>query len=407
MLRRALSFLGFDGLYRNEGSQNPQPDTFAGPTPQPVTFDTAMQLSAVWACSRLLSETVAGLPINFTKRNGVGGEKPMTNDVTEMFNGKVNRYQTRFEFMETMMLNLVMRGNCYALKQYSGTRLVGLLPIMSSQVETRLLLDGSIVHYYYHDTGVTVYSSEDIWHVKLFGNGIVGLSPLGYARNTIGIALAAERRVSHVFQNGGKPSGVLMIDKKLTNDQREQVRREFNELREGNNDRLMVLEAAMKYETISMSPGDIQLLESRRFSIEDLARYMGVPSVLINDTSGSTTWGSGIEQLVQGFYKLNLRPYLERFESSIIHNLMKPADRVGASVEFDFDALLRADQSARFESYQKALNAGLMTPDEARAKEHLPPKAGGDKLYMNGTMVPIEQAGRQRVVTPEGGNNGI
>jgi len=407
MFRRALSFLGFDGLNRNEGSQNPQPDSYAGPTPQPVTFDTAMQLSAVWACSRLLSETVAGLPLRFTVRDGVGGERQMSNDVTDMFAGKVNRYQTRFEFMETMMLNLVMRGNSYALKQYSGSRLVGLLPIMSSQVETKLLKDGSVVHCYYHDAGVTVYPAESIWHVKLFGNGVVGLSPLGYARNTIGIALAAERRVAHVFQNGGKPSGVLMIDKKLTNDQREQVRREFNELREGNTDRLMVLEAAMKYEAISMTPGDIELLESRRFSIEDLARYMGVPSVLINDTSGSTTWGSGIEQLVQGFYKLNLRPYLERFESSIIHNLMKPDDRVGASVEFDFDSLLRADQAARFESYNKGLNAGLITPNEARSKEHLPPLAGGDKLYMNGTMVPIEQAGRQRVATPEGRNDGI
>lgn len=397
MFRRVLSWLGFDGLYIQEGSQNPTPMVHNGPSAQPVSFETAMQLSAVWASARLLSEAVAGLPLNIHDGEG----NPIKSDVAEVFTGKVNQYQTRFEFMETMMLNLVMRGNCYALKQYSGTRLVGLLPLMASQVETRLLLDGTVIHVYYGDKDIKVYSSDSIWHVRLFGNGIVGLSPLGYARNTIGIALAGERRASEIFNNGGKPSGVLMIDKLLTADQREQVRREFNELREGNSDRLMVLEAKMDYKTISMSPEDIQLLESRRFQIEDLARFFGVPSVLINDTSGSTTWGSGIEQLVQGFYKLNLRPYLERFEASIKYNLLAPGLRNKTVIEFDFDALLRGDRSARAEARQKELNSGQITPNEARAEEGRAPLPGGDVLLVNSTMIPITQA-RMPVVIAEG-----
>lgn len=397
MFRRVLSWLGFDGLYIQEGSQNPTPMVHNGPSAQPVSFETAMQLSAVWASARLLSEAVAGLPLNIHDGEG----NPIKSDVAEVFTGKVNQYQTRFEFMETMMLNLVMRGNCYALKQYSGTRLVGLLPLMASQVETRLLLDGTVIHVYYGDKDIKVYSADSIWHVRLFGNGIVGLSPLGYARNTIGIALAGERRASEIFNNGGKPSGVLMIDKLLTADQREQVRREFNELREGNSDRLMVLEAKMDYKTISMSPEDIQLLESRRFQIEDLARFFGVPSVLINDTSGSTTWGSGIEQLVQGFYKLNLRPYLERFEASIKYNLLAPGLRNKTIIEFDFDALLRGDRAARADARQKELNSGQITPNEARAEEGRAPLPGGDVLMVNSTMIPITQA-RMPVVTPEG-----
>lgn len=402
MLRRVLSWLGFDGLYIQEGSQNPQPMTHNGPSPEPVSFETAMQLSAVWASARLLSEAVAGLPLEIHDGKG----NPVRSDVSELFSGKVNRYQTRFEFMETMMLNLVMRGNCYALKQYSGNRLVGLMPLMASQVETRLLPDGAVVHVFYGDKDVKVYAADSVWHVRLFGNGIVGLSPLGYARNTIGIALAGEKRVSHVFQNGGKPSGVLMVDKLLTDKQREQVRSEFNELREGNNDRLMVLEADMKYQTISMSPEDIQLLESRRFQIEDLARFFGVPSVLINDTSGSTTWGSGIEQLVQGFYKLNLRPYLERFEASIKHNLMSPSVRSKSVVEFNFDALLRGDRAGRADARQKEINSGQMTPNEARAEEGREPLPGGDVLMVNSTMIPITQA-RMPVTNPEGASNGI
>lgn len=330
--------------------------------------------------------------MHFSKKVG-DTEKPLDNDVSRLFARKINRYQTRFEFMETLMLNLVMHGNFYALKEKNGGELIALQPLMSSQVEVRLMDDGSIAYYYYQDSGITVFSEESIWHVKLFGNGIVGMSPLGYARNTIGIAQSGESRVASIFMNGGKPSGVLMIDKILKPEQRDAIRREFNELREGNSDRLMVLEADMKYQTVSMSPEDIELLDSRKFQIEDLCRFMGVPSVLVNDTQGSTVWGSGIQQLVQGFYKLNLRPYLERIESSIIFNLMKPEDRKNAVVEFDFDSILRADMAARMDGYNKAINSGVMTPNEARSKEHMPSRDGGDELYINGSLIPLSKSG--------------
>lgn len=402
MFRRILGYFGY-GPSVQQGDQDPGPGTYYGQSAATVTFDTAMQLSAVWACARLLSETVASLPLTFHSVDRDGNETALENDVSEVFGSKVNRYQTRFEFIETMVLNLSLRGNAYALKQKVNGRLVGLLPLMSSQMTTRLLPDGSVVHCYYNDEGVTAFADESIWHLKLFGNGIIGLSPLQYARNAIGIALAGETRVSQIFQNGGKPSGVLTIDKILKPEQREQIRQSFRELREGNNDRLMVLEGDMKYQAISMSPEDIQLLESRRFQIEDICRFMGVPSVLVNDTSGSTTWGSGIEQLVQGFYKLNLRPYLERIEASIIENLMSPADRARAKVSFDFDALLRADRRGRAEANQKDIQAGIRTPNEVRQEEGLPPKEGGDLLYVNGTMVPLTQARAPARTT--GGNN--
>lgn len=404
MIRRIWSWLGsFSGLHVQEGSQNPTPTSYNGASPQPVSFDTAMQLSAVWASARLLSETIASLPVEFLDDEG----KPVRNDVSSLFDGKVNRYQTKFEFMETMMLNLVMQGNAYALKQYSGNRLVGLMPLMASQVETRLLRDGTVIHVYYDYNGDRrVFSADAVWHVKLFGNGVVGLSPLGYARNTVGIALAGERRAAAIFQNGGKPSGVLMIDKALTEKQREQVRNEFNELREGNSDRLMVLEADMKYQTVSMTPEDIELLESRRFQIEDLARFFGVPSVLINDTSGSTTWGSGIEQLVQGFYKLNLRPYLERFEQSIKYNLMPVGQRNKVTIKFDFDELLRGDRQGRAEARQKEINSGQITPNEARREEGREPMPGGDSLFVNSTMIPIDRAANP-IIRPRGGENGV
>lgn len=399
MLTRLMHWLGYSGLQRVRGAQYPVPQSYASESPANVNFDTAMSLSAVWACSRLLAETIAALPIEF--RDKQTGEVVRDHALQQLFDGRVNRYQTKVEFMETMILNLVMSGNAYAVKQFSGNRLVGLLPIMSSQVETKLMNDGSVVHHYYHDRGVTVYADESVWHVKLFGNGVVGLSPLAYARNTMGIALAGESRVAHIFKNGGKPSGVLTIDHVLKKEQREQVRHSFRELQEGNNDRLMVLEAGMQYHQVSMSPQDIQLIESRRFQIEDIARFFGVPSVLINDTSGSTTWGSGIHELVQGFYKLNLRPYLERLESSMRANIMTPEERARVEVKFDFDALLRASKGERLDANNDAINSGQLTPNEARNSEGLPPRQGGDQLYINSTLVPIQQAGRNGPNAPQ------
>jgi hypothetical protein len=184
-----------------------------------------------------------------------------------------------------------------------------------------------------------------------------------------------------------------MIDKVLTEQQREAVRNNFKELAEGNNDRLFVLEAGMKFEQVSLSPQDIELLASRRFQIEDIARFFGVPSVLINDTAAGTTWGSGIQQIVQGFYKLNLRPFLERYEASMKAWLLTPAERLTMDIEFDFNSLLQPEMKERITSGKEAVQGGLFTPNEWRMTEGMQPKEGGDQLLVQQQMIPINKAG--------------
>ena len=260
-------------------------------------------------------------------------------------------------------------------------------------METELLPDGTVVHKYTTPSGnINVFSSQSVWHIKLFGNGIVGLSPLGYAGNALGLSKSLSDRQNKLASNGGKIGGILTCDRALTNEQRDSVRNKYSSLTEGNAEKLFVLEADFKWQQSSLSPTDMQLLESRKFSIEDIARFMGVPSVLINDTAASTTWGSGIEQINQGFYKLNLKPYLERIESSIKRHLMPRSDWESVDIEFNFDSLLRADKVTRLDAQSKAVNAGIMTPNEARAEEGLGPQTGGDKIYLNGSLV---QAGTQ------------
>jgi len=397
-----LSFFGLGSLQRNVGPQFPTPTGYTNTPASPVTEDTALQVSAVWACARLLAETVASLPLCVYAKSSSGRERDDGHWFAQLMARKVNRYQTRVEFFETVMLNLVLHGNAYCLIQRTGNRITSLLPLMSAQVETRLQPDGSVLHYYLSSAGLQVFAAESIWHLKYRGNGIVGLSPLAYGRNLIGVAQSAEQAVTNIYANGGKPSGVLVLDRLLKPEQRAEIRANFSTLTTGNNDRLLVLEQGMKFEAISLSPQDIELLASRRFQIEEICRWFGVPSVLVNDTSSSTAWGSGIEQIVAGFYKLNVRPQLERIEASIEGNLWTPADVVSHEVEFDFDSLLRADQGKRFEIYKNGVLSGVMTPNEARAEEAMPAKPGGDSLLAPVNMLPIEKLGQQPRPLPGG-----
>jgi HK97 family phage portal protein len=385
-------------IFRTRGTQSPAPSGYSAPSPAPVTLETAMQVSAFWACVRLIAETIGSLPFVMYERSGdvrVASDHPLA----LLFADKVNRYQSRQEFFETLALNLATSGNAYTLIQRLGTKIIGLLPLMSGQVEVKSLEGGGLAYCYVEDGVVRVFSEENVWHLKLFGNGVIGLSPLAYARNSVGMAIAGETRTGKLWANGGKPSGVLLIDKLLTEPQRDQMRNEFKGLREGNVDELMVLEAGAKYETISLSPQDMELLDSRRFQIEDIARFLGVPSVLINDTSATTVWGSGISQIVAGWYKLGLRPYLERFQTGAKLKLLTPAERQKYEFEFDFRALLRIDPKDHMATLTQGVGSGLLTRNEARVELGKAPMTGADELTVQVNLTPIELLGAATNVT--------
>jgi HK97 family phage portal protein len=389
----------FGGLTRERGIQYNTP-AYSDPSASPVTFDTALQLSAVWACVKLLSETPASLPLHFYRREEDELVEVPDHPLALLFRGKVNRYQNRIEFWETVLLNLHTHGNAYIQIIKSGRRITALLPLMSAQIETRLLTDGSVSYQYTADAGVTIFSEASIWHIKLMGNGVMGLSPLAYQRNTLGIAQSAEKAVTNIYANGAKPSGVLKLDRLLTKSQRDEVRESFASLTTGSNNRLMVLEKGTEFQAVSLSPQDIELLQSRKFQISEICRWYGVPSVMVNDNNGGTTWGSGIEQIMDGFYKLTLRPTLEKIEESMRVSLLEGKEQAEMEIKFDFDALLRGDKKSMFESYKSAINGAIMTPNEARKMVGLPAVEGADKLLVQGAMIPVESVSLAREVLP-------
>ena len=381
------------------GDQSAQPNTQSN-SPKSVTEDSALQQSAVWRCVRILSETIASLPIKIFEKDKKGELKEVedapNNPLWFVLTQSPNKWQTVQEWLETFFLNLVLHGNAFNQIERVNGKIVGLIPLPAQNMTVKNI-DGEPVYIYIDPTGDTlVIAYENMWHCKLFGNGLIGLSPLGYAKGSIGLASAAEEYSSKFFTNGGKPAGVVSTDKLLTSVQREQLRKVYNiegEISEEKH-RNMILEAGMKYQAVQARPDEMQMLQTRSFQIEDISRFFGVPLFLLNSTEKSTTWGSGLGQIMSGFYLMTLRPYLTRFEQGARKHLMTPQQRRNTVIVFDFDELLRADLNTRADIDAKEINSGIHTINEIRKKRNLPAIKGGDVPMVNSTFTPIDQVGK-------------
>lgn len=392
------------GLVTSAGYRQPGLQTDFPPVPlsteQEVDIDRALQVSSVFACVRLISETVSTLNPKVYRVNPNGSKEYLPeHPLNRILCGRANSFQTGQEFLELMTVQLCLQGNAYALKQRNSVGdLVGLVPLMPSQMEVTLL-DNKRLRYQYTVGGkVSEYSQNDIWHVKLMGNGAIGLSPLQYARTTFGIGIAAEKTVAKLFANGAKPSGILMVDQILKPEQRQMIREKFQGISSGSDSNLFVLEANMKYQQISMTPEDIELLSSRKFQVEDIARFFGVPSVLINDLSATSVWGSGIHEIVQGWYKLGLRPYLVRLATSGKISLLGRDEQDDHEIMFDLDPLLQVGRRDRYQGHREGITAGFLTVNEARRMEGLEDKEGGDDLRIQAQMVNLDNPGGESEV---------
>jgi len=376
---------------RVEGAQNSGGASGIG-AGHHVTADAALKLSAVWACIKLVSEAVGAMPVRvWTIKPDGTREINKTHWASKLLNQSPNRYQTRNEFFETVVINLMMAGNSYCTyTRNTAGRVISLMPMMATQTEVKWTKGNPRSYIFTDGRNVVALPQDRVWHAMLMpSNAIVGLSPLQYGARTMGIAISAEDRVSTLAANGFKPTGVLMLDKTLKPEQRTQIREQFFDLQEGQGDPLKVLEAGMTYQQISMAPKDVQLLETRRFSTEDICRFHGVPSILVNDTSASTVWGSGISEIKEGFYTLTIQPLLERLESSLEKWLLASDEHGNIEFEFDFSRFLRGNEKQRTETQASAVSGNLLTINEARALEGRAPVPNGDVMYAQMQMIPI------------------
>lgn len=372
-----------------EGAQVSGKDTNTTKAGVSLTDEGAMALSAVWSCVRLISETVGSLPLHVYERTAEGRTEATGHYLHTLLREQPNAVMSPLEFREALTMQVALWGNGYAHIQRDtrGTP-IALIPLHPGRVTPRREA-GTITYHYSTERGGHIYAKDSILHLRGFGvEGVVGLSPLAYARETLGITTAADNYAATTFTNGARPSGVLTVDRILTADQREKLREIYEGL-DANS--LWVLEGGTGYQQVTVPPDDLQMLESRQFQLADIARFFRVPSHMINDSTKATSWGSGIEQLNMAFLTYTLRPYLTRWESAVSHALLPRTDRRRYFVEHNVEGLLRADSAGRANFYATALQNGWMSRAEVRKKENLPYKDGTDDLTVQVNMTPIDQ----------------
>lgn len=371
----------------------------SGATVREVTVDRALQLATVWACIRLISETVATLPLVVYQR-GKSNSREVARDhaLYALLHDSPNADHTAVEFLEGVVHGICVRGNAYAEKKKIGDRLVALELLHPDLVRVERKRTGQLVYRYNDPLGsagstLREISEDDIFHVRGFGaGGDIGLSPIAYARRTIGAAVAAEDLAEETLRSGDRPTGFITSPTVLTPQQRQQLNENvFSKYRQAETGGLFLLEGGFDFKPVTMSPHDAQFMQMRQWHVEEICRWFRVPPFLIGHMQKSTAWGTGLEQQNIGFLTYALSPYLKRIEQAARRSLIAPLERDKIFVEFNVDALLRADSAARWSTYGTAVDKGIMTRNEVRAKENLPPMPGGDVLTVQSQNVPIDQ----------------
>ena len=369
-----------------------------------VTERSSMQMTAVYACVRILSEAVAGLPVHLYRYTSEGSkEKAVDHPLYFLLHDEPNPEMSSFVFRETLMTHLLLWGNAYAQIIRNGKGdVVALYPLMPNRMQVDRDQNGQLYYQYQMSTdeaptmkqGTVILKPSEVLHIPGLGfDGLVGYSPITMAKNAIGLAIAAEEYGSKFYANGAAPSGVLEHPGTLKDPSK--VRESWNAAFGGssNSHRVAVLEEGLKYTPISINPSEAQFLETRKFQIDEIARIFRIPPHMVGDLEKSSF--SNIEQQSLEFVKYTLEPWLVRWEQSICRILLKPEEKRDYFVKFNVDGLLRGDYASRMAGYATARQNGWMSANDIRELENLdkiPAEEGGDLYLVNGNMIPIIQA---------------
>ena len=372
-----------------------------------VNERTSMQMTAVYACVRILSEAIASLPLQLYQYTGNGGkDKAVDHPLYFLLHDEPNPEMTSFVFRETLMSHLLLWGNAYAQVIRNGRgEVMGLYPLMPDRMEVDRDENGRLYYEYTTSTDdaqtmkkkdtVVRLMPEDVLHIPGLGfDGLVGYSPIAMAKNAIGLAIATEEYGSKFFSNGAAPSGVLEHPGVLKDP--EKVRESWTQTFGGshNSNKVAVLEEGMKYTPISIAPNEAQFLETRKFQIDEIARIFRVPPHLVGDLDRATF--SNIENQSIEFVKYTLDPWVCRIESSLNRRLLTDAEKKEYFFKFNLDGLLRGDYQSRMQGYAIGRQNGWMSANDIRELENLvpiPDEDGGNLYLINGNMTKLQDAG--------------
>lgn len=370
-----------------------------------VNERSAMQMTAVYSCVRILAEAVAGLPLHLYRYKEDGGkEKALDHPLYLLLHDEPNPEMSSFVFRETLMTHLLLWGNAYAQIIRNGRgEVMALYPLMPDRMAVDRDDKGQL--YYEYTTSaddapiskgsIVRLKPSDVLHIPGLGfDGLVGYSPIAMAKNAIGLAIATEEYGSKFFANGAQPSGVLEHPGTIKDPQR--VRDSWMSQFGGsaNSNKIAVLEEGLKYTPISISPEQAQFLETRKFQINEIARIFRVPPHMVGDLEKSSF--SNIEQQSLEFVKYTLEPWLVRWEQSIQRTLFSADEKKRYFVRFNVEGLLRGDYASRMNGYAVGRQNGWMSANDIRELENLdriPAEEGGDLYLINGNMTKLKDAG--------------
>lgn len=359
-----------------------------------VTPKTVMQVDAVWSCVRLISETIATLPLSMYERTPSGKRYAPQHPLHFVIHSQPNADSTASVFWEALIASMLLRGSGRAEKLYVGTKLVGLAFLDPDKLVISRDANGRKVHSYPRANGVMREIPENkIWTVPGFTlDGYNGVSAIVYGAKMFGTAIAADRAAARTFKNGLLQTIYYKMDAFL----RPEQRAEFKKNLAGSIERgeAPLLEGGTSVGTVGINPVDAQLLESRAFSVEAICRWFRVPPWMVGHTEKSTSWGTGIEQQMIGFLTFTLGPWLKRIEQSISKDLLAPSESIRYYPKFAVEGLLRADTAARAAFYNAMVNNGIFTRDEVRELEDMEPMGGNAAvLTVQSAMTTLDAIG--------------
>lgn len=362
----------------------------------PMSPDIALQISTVYACARLLAGTVSSLPLMVFKEDSRGNRKiDRGSRLWTILHDQPNAVMTASDFWQAMILQWALRGNAYAqIMRDSVDDVISLWPLSSDQMT--VFSDkqtGRLVYQYVRDSETYDLTPDQVLHIKDIGTGILGFSKLEFMGSSVQEAMATQKYTMQNAQNFGRPSGILTVDHVLDRKkgQADAVGRALGSFK-SESGKLIVLEADMKFQQVALTPEQSQLLESRKYGVEEICRWFGVPPVLIG-ASGATTWGSGIAEIVSGFHKFTLNPLLKSIEQALESRILRAEERGSVVIEFNLDAFFRGDLQSRYAAYATAVQNGFKTRNEVRALENDPPLEGGDTPTAQTNLAPLDKLG--------------
>lgn len=343
---------------------------------------SSLSVAAVYASVRLLSETVAALPLALYEREGETDRLAADHPLTDVLDTP-NSWQTPHDFWALAMTHLLMRGNFYArIARRDESRVDALIPIAPQTVRPKQDERGAITYEIRQSGGSTrVLAQSDVLHVRaLTTDGLIGIGPLEAARRTVEHSTFMRRWNSGFFQNGARPTGVLKHPGVLSTEAFDRLKNSFDESYSGteNAGRPMILEEGLSWDSLSLTAEDLQFIDGMKFSRGEIAMFFGVPPHMIGDIERGTSWGSGLEQQNLGFLIYSLRPWLTNIAQAMRRDLIAREDRRRYVLKFDTSDLTRADFKARQEGLQIQRNAGVISVNEWRRAENLNPIESGD-----------------------------